>query len=216
MAGIDSYAKLQTEIADTIDRTDLSADTSIDSPIKRAIRKCEIRTQRTLRVRQFETSTSIPFTSGTSTYALPADFASMRLLYLNQNPIVVLEQTTLEDLYTEYPDTATAQPQKFAITGSNFVARPVPDSNYAIGITYYQTITPLSDTNTSNTLLTLAPDLYLYGSCMELMPYLGDDERIQTWLQAYNEAVRLITEDDDTAKWNGVLMQSALPVQIVV
>lgn len=218
---IDTYAKLQADIADTIDRADLTADVSaagstIEGAIKRAIRKCEIRTQRTLRVRQFETSTNLAFTANTATYSLPADFASARLLRLSQDPVVVLEQTTLEDLYTEFPSAATGQPQKFALTGSSIVVRPTPDGAYTVPLTYYQTITALSDTNTSNTLLTLAPDLYLYGSCVELMAHMMEDSRIQTWMQLYNEAIRLINEDDATAKWNGVLMQSALPVQIVV
>lgn len=218
---IDTYAKLIADIADTIDRSDLTDDVSIagatiEGAIKRAIRKCEIRTQRTLRVRQFETSTTMTFASGTSTYAMPSDFASARLIYLSQDPIVVLEQTTLEDLYASYPSQATGQPQKFAISGSSFVVRPTPDQAYTVPLTYYQTVTPLTTTNTTNTLLTLAPDAYLYGSCIELMAHMMDDQRVQTWMQLYNEAIRLITEDDDTAKWNGVLMQSALPVQIVV
>lgn len=218
---IDTYAKLIADIADTIDRTDLTADVStagatIEGAIKRAIRKCEIRTQRTLRVRQMETSTTLTFTAATTSYAMPADFASARLLYLSQDPIVVLEQTTLEDLYTAYPSQANGQPQKFAISGSSFIVRPAPDQSYTVPLTYYTTIPALSTTNTSNLLLAMAPDVYLYGSCVELMAHMMEDQRVQTWMQLYNEAIRLINEDDSTAKWNGVLMQSALPVQIVV
>ena len=46
---------------------------------------------------------------------------------------------------------------------------------------YRQNIPALTSTNTSNWLLTLAPDLYLYGTLLETAPYLKEDERIQTW-----------------------------------
>jgi hypothetical protein len=49
-----------------------------------------------------------------------------------------------------------------------------------------------------------------------MTPYLGDDARVQLWKGAFDEAIGLLTGDDDTAKWNGVLVQSALPVMIVV
>lgn len=219
---IDTYAKLQSDVADTINRADLLSDVTKYSPgtiegaIKRGIRKCELRTQRTLRIRFMEASTTLTFSSSTSTYALPSDFLSARLAYLKSDPIQILTQTSLESLYSDYPSQASGTPQKIAVSGSNLVVRPVPGQSYSVPLTYYQEIPTLSDTNTSNWLLTRAPDIYLYGTCIELMPHMMDDQRIQVWKGAYDEAIRLITEDDNAAKWNGVLVQSALPVQIVV
>lgn len=220
---IDTYAELQVAIQDELNRKGggLASDvtigaTTIEGKVKRAIANCEIRVQRTIRTRQMETSTSIAFTSGTTEYSLPSDFLSARLMYLVQDPIVTLEQDSLENIIADYPSNATGQPRKFAVSGSSFFVRPVPDGSRTAKLFYYKTIPVLSDSNTSNWLLTAAPDLYLYGSCLEIMPYLGDDERLQVWKGAFDEAIRLLTGDDDAAKWNGVLVKSGLPVMIVV
>lgn len=220
---IDTYAKLQTAIMDELYRKSgtLASDvtigaTTIEGKVKRAIANCEIRVQRTIRTRQMETATSIAFTNGTSQYSLPSDFLSARLMYLDQDPIVTMDQDSLENIIAEFPSAATGEPAKFAVSGSSFFVRPIPDSGRTAKLYYYQTITPLSDSNTSNWLLTAAPDVYLYGSCVEMMPYLGDDERIQVWKGAFDESIRLLTGDDDAAKWNGVLVKSVLPVMVVV
>ena len=86
---IDTYAKLQSDIQDKLDRDDLLANVTayssgdIEGAVKRAIRTCELRVQRTLRVRQMETSTTITLSSGSTTVALPSDFLSARLFYLD-------------------------------------------------------------------------------------------------------------------------------------
>mgnify|MGYP006899560649 CR=1 FL=1 len=219
---IDTYAKLQSEIQDTIDRDDLLADVTayasgnIEGAITRAIRRCELRIQRTLRVRDMETSTTIAFVSGTTTIALPSDFLSARLFYLNIDPIAILKQDTLENVFSSYPNAAVAQPVAFAVTGSNMVARPVSDGSYSAPFYYYQSIPALTTANTSNWLLVKAVDAYLYGSCLELMPHIHNDPRIQTWKGFFDEAISLLEEDDNAAKWNGVLVSSVLPIQIVV
>ena len=45
---------------------------------------------------------------------------------------------------------------------------------------YRANIPPLAS-NGANWLLTLAPDLYLYGALLESAPYIKEDGRIQTW-----------------------------------
>lgn len=220
---INTYAKLQAAVQDELNRNagllgqDVTiGSTTIEGKVKRAIANCEVRVRQLIRVRQQETSTTIAFTNGTTEYALPSDFKSARLMHLVQDPIVTIEQDSLENLISEYPSNATGEPRKFAIVGSNFQVRPIPDSGRSAKLYYYQDLTSLSDTNTSNWLLLECPNIYLYGSCLELTPYLGDDERIQVWKGAFDEAIGLLTGDDNATKWNGVLVQSALPVMIVV
>lgn len=219
---IDTYAKLQVSIQDEVNRKggSLAANvtigaTTIEGKVQRAIANCEVRVRQLIRVRQQETSTSIAFTSGITAYALPGDFRSARLMYLDQDPIVTLEQDSLESIVSDYPSNTTGQPAKFAIVGSSFYVRPIPQGGTA-KLFYYQDLVSLSDAAPSNWLLTACPNVYLYGSCLELTPYLRDDERIQLWKGAFDESIALLTGDDDATKWNGVLVQSALPVMIVV
>lgn len=219
---IDSYAKLQAEIQDTLDRDDLVADVTAFSPstiegvVKRAIRKCEIRVQRQLRVRDMETSTTLTLSAGTSQYSLPSDFLSMRTFYINKDPIRILRQDSFTNILSEHPNTATREPDAFAIVGSSIYIRPVPDSAYSCPMHYYRTIPALSDSNTSNWLLTDAPDVYLYGSCLEITPYLGEDQRIGVWKAAFDAAITDIVDDDAITKYDGVLVSSVLPGMNIV
>jgi len=220
---IDTYAKLIVAVQDEVNRKGggLAADvtigaTTIEGKVKRAIANCEVRVRQMIRVRQQETSTSIAFTSGTWSYALPSDFKSARVMYLNQDPIVTVTQDSLENIIAEYPSAAAGEPRKFSVVGSSFYIRPPPDAGRSATLFYYRDLPSLSDTATSNWLLLECPNIYLYGACLELTPYLGDDSRIQVWKGAFDEAVGLLTGDNDATKWSGVLVQSALPVMLVV
>ena len=61
------------------------------------------------------------------------------------------------------------------------------DRDYSIEFLYYSDLTSLDDTNTSNTVLAFAPDIYLYGSLWASAPVLLHDERIPVWETLYKE-----------------------------
>ncbi len=52
---------------------------------------------------------------------------------------------------------------------------------------YYAKLTPLDGTNTTNSLLTDAPDAYLYGALAASAPFLLNDERVQLWESLYTD-----------------------------
>jgi hypothetical protein len=54
---------------------------------------------------------------------------------------------------------------------------------------FYSKIPALSDSNTTNWLLTASPDIYLYGSLMQSAPYLRDDDRVGIWASLYQKAI---------------------------
>jgi hypothetical protein len=68
---------------------------------------------------------------------------------------------------------------------------------------YLAKIPALSDSNTSNWLLSEAPDVYLYGSLVHSAPYLQEDDRLGVWAQLYGAAVERVVELSDKAKWSG-------------
>jgi hypothetical protein len=55
-----------------------------------------------------------------------------------------------------------------------------PGEDYDVEIVYRGNIPDLA-TNSTNWLLTLAPDLYLYGTLLEASPYIQNDERLAVW-----------------------------------
>jgi hypothetical protein len=71
-------------------------------------------------------------------------------------------------------------------------------------------LSKLSSTNTTNWLLTQAPDVYLYGSLMQAAPYLKEDERITVWASIYARGLEeLQIADDRGATSGGAIMMRA-------
>lgn len=218
---IDTYAKLQSEISDTINRNDLLADVtrftagSIDGAVKRAIRRTELRLQRRMRVTQMEGETTGSFSTSADYITKPADFLAVKLFYVSGDPIQIMPSSTLTQLYTEFPTAGTGKPQKHSVSGSKIYARPTPDSAYDYKLFYFQKIPQLTDSNTTNWLLEECEDAYLYGACLELTPHLAEDERIQVWKGALDEAIADITGAELLARYSGVPLQPVQQVALV-
>jgi hypothetical protein len=219
---IDTYAKLQSEILDTLDRTDLVADVTeftpgtIEGAVQRAISKAERRIIRRLRTREFETSSSISTVSGTETISIPSDLVMIKAAVIQTNPNVVLQQKDLTTLLNDNPSTATGTPASYAAFGTSLYLRPVPGTAQTIKLFYYNSPTPLSDSNTSNTILTKYPDLLLYGALIEITAHVEDDERLQIWKGAFDEAVKDITEDNTLNRWSGAPIRSSIDIRNIV
>jgi len=118
-----------------------------------------------LRVRSMETrSTS---TTGTTDrfHALPDGFLEMRRLsVINSSGISDIVYMAPEQL--QYKGTS-GQPRWFTVT-SQIEFDVIPDSAYTLEISFLAADTPLDDTNTTNTILTDSPTIYLYGALWAL------------------------------------------------
>lgn len=219
---IDTYAKLQSEVLDTLDRTDLVAQVTeytpgtIDGAVQRGISKCERRIIRRLRTREFETSTTFSTTSSLETISVPSDFIMAKSMVLQTNPNVVLAQKDMSQLIGDNPSPSVGQPNSYATFGPNFYFRPIPSTAQSIKLFYYAAPTALSDSNTSNTLLTKYPDLLLYGALIELTAHIQDDARIQLWKGAFDEAIKDITDDNTTNRWSGAPIRSSIDVRSII
>jgi len=190
---LDTYSGLKTTIADYLNRDDLT------SIIPSFITLAEAKFNRKLRVRQMvKRATS---TIDTQYFAFPSDFLQAKELQLNTNPITYLQYVTQNqgDYGSQNVYLSAGKPAYYTIIGSQIEVIPTPDTGYTGELTYYGKITALSDSSTSNWLLTYAPDLYLYGSLLEATPYLKDDERIATWGQLYANSLGDIEVADQRA-----------------
>ena len=99
---------------------------------------------------------------------------------------------------TVFPD-ATVQdvPRYYADADYNhWLVQPSPPSALPYKIAYYSTLTMLDNTNQTNWLTQNAPDLLLYASLLEAVPFLKDDDRVVIWQGYYNAAkTALIAQD---------------------
>ncbi len=193
MATIDSYSTLKSTIADWLNRTDLT------SAIPTFIQLAEAKFNRTLRTRQMVKRATAPIDS--PFFAVPSDFLEAKDFQLNTNPITVLEYVTESAGNNLRASTyiSSGLPRCFTIVGGQLEVIPSPDSEYTGELTYYAKIPALSDSNTSNWLLSYAPDLYLYGALLQAAPYLRDDERLGVWSNLYSAAYEDIGVADQRA-----------------
>jgi hypothetical protein len=71
---------------------------------------------------------------------------------------------------------------------------------------YYAQIPALSDSNTTNWMLTKNPDIYLYGALLEASPYIMNDTRIPIWEDKYTKAMASLKGADQRARHSGGAM----------
>lgn len=79
----------------------------------------------------------------------------------------------------------------------HWLIAPTPDQAYAFETIYYERIEPLSSANQTNWLTRNAPNAVLYGTLLQAMPYLKNDQR-QIFQQKYAEAIQALKLEDTT------------------
>jgi hypothetical protein len=179
---ISTYSELQTAIANWVERDDLA------DRVPEFIALAEAEFNRVLIVPEREIAVTSTVTD--EELALPDDFYMMRTLYLDTDPKTVLEYMTPVELRLNHSAASTGQPRNYTIQGGDtLVFGPSPDAEYSIIMNYYENIPALSDSNTTNWLLTAHPDIYLFGSLLQAHMYLQHDERVPLWQEKLGIAV---------------------------
>lgn len=209
--GLANFGELKTAIADLLNRDDLTS--AIPDFVTLLERR--VNTEIKFRNRLMEATTTLAYSS-TDEATLPTDFLEARTVVWLSNPRVRLEYMTptqFEDAYTT--DTA-ATPINYTIYGTTLKIGPFPNSTVGVSLLYYQKLTELSADGDTNWLLDNHPDVYLYGSAIASAPYLGDDQRLQTWIGLYDRAAGRVAGDDARARWNGAPRVPALDVRSIV
>jgi hypothetical protein len=77
----------------------------------------------------------------------------------------------------------------------NWIVAPTPDYAYAFEVLYYERIQPLSSETQTNWLTQNAPNAMLYGTLLQSMPFLKNDQR-QIFQQKYSEAMSVLKAED--------------------
>ena len=114
-----------------------------------------------------------------------------------------LQYVSPELLTRMYAGNSTGVPEVYTMRAGYFLFGPVPDSIYNLEIDYYAKVAALTDSATTNDMLTNNPDLYLYGSLLEAEPFLMNDQRVPLWLAAFEKAISDIQLQDDKDSHSG-------------
>jgi hypothetical protein len=198
------YVSLQAAVTEYLAR---DQDATLIARIPTFIQLAEAKFNRQLFVRQMEQRATALADTGSSEpefISLPADFQSMRRMRLSSvtgKPCLEFKSGTQMDEYRFGICDVAAQPRYFTVFGDEIELAPTPDRNYTVEMVYRQNIPPLIS-NATNWLLTLAPDLYLYGALLESAPYIKEDERIQTWGLGFTTALNDLNSLGLTSAFN--------------
>lgn len=194
---LNSYANLKTAIADFLNRDDLTAVipdfiTLAEAQIYRDIRHYEMENRATA---QLDSQYLARPTDWLETIRIHLTTSGTRNLQLLSGASMADKRQGIEN--------ATGEPKFYRHAERAFEVFPTPDGTYNVEILYYQKIPALSDANTSNWLLSEAPDVYLYGSLLHSSPYLAEDGRVGVWAQLYSAAVSKVNGAGDAASMSG-------------
>lgn len=198
---LSTYDELKTSIANWADRDDLT------NFIPDFIALTEARFNRALRLRSMEQKQIAMTVGGQSNYALPVNYLQMREFRLNNNPTVSLTYVSPEIF--EAWNLGSGIPKFYTIIANEIRIGPTPAGVYEMEMLFWRKFPNLGPTVASNWMLLNAPDVYLYGSLLELEPFIQNDARIAVWNAGYSKAIEDIQLQDDKDRHSG----SALTVQ---
>lgn len=176
MAQITNYSTLQSVIADYLNRQDLT------SQIQTFIQFVEADLNTRLRCREMIIRA---YTVNDDEFVqLPADWLEAINLQIvgGETP---LRFVTLDEADQIKQSKRYNRVVVYSLMNGAIELVPAPADDLEIEMVYYGKIPALSDSNTSNWLLTKAPDVYLYGALSHAAPFLLDDQRMPLFSSMY-------------------------------
>ena len=103
-----------------------------------------------------------------------------------------------EYLREYWPDpTQTDTPLYYAdYDYTHWLVAPTPPTPLQFEVLYYERIQPLDSSNQTNWFTVYAPQALLYGSLLQAMPFLKNDERMPMWQQNYDLIMGTLKQED--------------------
>jgi hypothetical protein len=194
MGTITNYATLQSAIADYHNRADLTAQ------IQTFIQFCEADLNTRLRSREMIVNATA--TSDGQFVSLPPDWleAINMMIVGGQSPLRYITPDEADVINKAQTYTST---RFYSMTTGIIELIPPAVDEITIDMVYYGKIPALSVTNTTNWLLTKAPDVYLYGALTHAAPFLMDDQRMPVFSQIYLARVQSLQDESQKALHSG-------------
>jgi hypothetical protein len=190
---ITSYAELKSAIPIWYkDRSDLAAYADDFIDLAEAYFNAE------LRMREMETVADLTPSSNVCT--LPSDYIEYKRVVELASIRRELSYITETAAEAYYPTRASGLSNHFIIIGSELTALPLSSND--IELTYYQKIPALSDSQTTNWLLTRMPNLYLHACMMYAAEFVEEDAKMAKEAKLVETYVELLHKADNRAKFS--------------
>jgi hypothetical protein len=79
---------------------------------------------------------------------------------------------------------------------THWLIAPTPAAAYDFEVLYYERVQPLDSSNQTNWFTIYAPQAMLYGSLLQAMPFLKNDERMGMWKAEYDLIIATLKTED--------------------
>lgn len=123
---------------------------------------------------------------------------SMNVVVAGERQPVLLRK--YEYLREYWPDSTQTGIPKFYCDYdyTHWLIAPTPSDDYSFEVLYYERIQPLDSSNQTNWFTIYAPQALLYGTLLQAMPFLKNDERIPMWQAQYDKIIGTLKSEDMT------------------
>jgi hypothetical protein len=175
---ISTYDELKTAIAAWTHRANLT------SYLGDFITMAEERMFSELKVKEMEARTD--YTPSSRYLSTPTRMTAIRRIVAKSSPPVELVGTSPDGLRVVY-DTGSGTPSHYTVLGSEIEFNRIP--NVDVEILHYAAPAALSASNTTNSILTAYPTVYLTASMVEAAIFMKDQSMLATWQGKYADAI---------------------------
>ena len=197
VAAVMTYDSLVNDISTYLERTDQATLDKIPTFIMLAeqVLAAEIKFLGNLTVQQ---STMVATQPVIDKPARWHKTVSMNVVVAGERRPVLLRK--YEYLREYWPDATQTDVPKFYCDYdyTHWLVAPTPALAYTFEVIYYERIQPLDSSNQTNWFTIYAPQAMLYGSLLQAMPFLKNDERIPMWQGQYVKIVNVLKTEDLT------------------
>lgn len=202
---LSSYTDLVAAIADWLDDPSLSA--QADTFITLA----EAKFNRLLRMPQMEATATLQVEAQSEYATFPGVLEIKALSIVGDHGVTrydrTIQQTTLANLKDQYGGSYGC-PEVYAVSGTHVYLGPIPKLDTTFSLTYYSAIPQLTADNPSNWLLSIHPDVYLWG-CLAAAELRGwNDERLPLVKGALDEALAEIQATGLKRQWGATPLRA--------
>jgi hypothetical protein len=196
-AAVMTYDSLVADISSYLERTDQATLDKIPTFIMLAeqVLAAEIKFLGNLTVAQSQMVATQPVIDKPARWHKTV---SMNIVVAGERRPVLLRK--YEYLREYWPDATETDVPKFYCDYdyTHWLVAPTPAQDFDFEVLYYERIQPLDSSNQTNWFTIYAPQAMLYGSLLQAMPFLKNDERIPMWQGQYDRIVQVLKNEDVT------------------
>lgn len=186
---IANYDDLKSAVVDWLDNPDL------EDRVGTFVQLAEARINRILDDPEMEVT--VVLTAVSAATALPSDLGEIVSISTGDGPLLATGPVE----FAGYDTSISGTPRRYAIVDGAISFWP-SDATAQITLVYRRGLSnPEEDVNQTNWLLDRAPDIYLYGALLQASVFLVEDERVEMWKSAFDEAIAELRIDGQRRKW---------------